>query len=156
MNRRTDIPEHFITHSAQEGTVTTNDATPAPKKSRKVLRGLGWTAALITAFTLGAGINSGGETTAEPLPAETVTETVTETETVEVTPAACVTAIERADEILYLAGEGFNASADAMDAFVTLDVAAIEDATYRLADLNTQVTGIDYRTPADECVAGAR
>lgn len=28
MNRRTDIPEHFITHSAQEGTVTTNDITP--------------------------------------------------------------------------------------------------------------------------------
>ncbi len=30
MNRRTDIPEHFITHSAQEGTVTTDFITPAP------------------------------------------------------------------------------------------------------------------------------
>jgi hypothetical protein len=28
VNRRTDIPEHFITHSAQEGTMTTNDITP--------------------------------------------------------------------------------------------------------------------------------
>lgn len=141
MNRRTDIPQSFMTHSAQEGPVSTFSPVipPAPKKKpRRVLRGLGWTAALFVAFSVGMGVNSGSG------------------QSVEVTPDACVTAIERADEILYLAGEGFGASAAALEAVAQYDVAGVQAAADDMAELNGQVEGIDYRTPADECVAGAR
>lgn len=146
-----------------------NATTTRPRKGRTLLLVLLPVTSGVSLFlglAIGLGTNAqtvtvpGPEVTvtakaAEPEPAPTVTVTP-EPKVVEVTPEVCVTAINRGDEVIALAGEGFDASAEAMGAAALFDVAGIEAATDRMTEINTKVSAIDYRTAADECLAGAR
>lgn len=143
-----------------------NATTTRPRKGRTLLLILLPVTSGVSLFlgvAIGLGTNAqtvevpGPEVTvtakAEPAPTVTVTP---KPKVIEVTPDVCVTAINRGDDVIALAGEGFGASAEAMQAAAAFDIAGIEAATDKLVGLNDQVEEIDYRTAADECLAGAR
>lgn len=121
-------------------------ADAAPKPSHKGRRIAGWIVTVVASLIIGANLGAGDQ----PEP------TAAAVETVEITPAVCVTAINEADQVIVLAGEGFGAAADAMGAAAEFDVVGIQAATAKMAALNDQVSAIDYRTSADQCLAGAQ
>jgi len=127
--------------------MTTTPTFPStPKPTHKGRRFLTWSITVVASLIIGANLG-GGDAPAE---AETVTKTV------EVTPDVCVTALNRADEMLTIAGEGFGITSEAITAASMLDLAGMDASTQELAALNDRALTIDYRGPADECLAGAK
>lgn len=109
----------------------------------------------VTAFVLGI---AASPSTAEP---ETVTETVTVTAEpeevqVEVTPQACLDALDDADTALVMAGDGFSVVADAFGASADLDVYALEVALGELESMTPLMEAAmdTYVASSTQCRAG--
>jgi hypothetical protein len=105
----------------------------------------------VALFTLAA---CGGQTPAAQT-ADAPPATVTKTVTKPVTPAVCLTALDRADTALTTAGEGFDVVADVLTAASNLDVDGMTAATEKLTPLSAKLSAqLDaYKTARDECKA---
>lgn len=100
---------------------------------------------------------------------QAVPDIVTEVETVESVPTSCVEALDAAQtifgyqaEFMDLSQQSTLVSADAVSAAVEWDVAGIEDATARTADIteqmdaiNERVAAVDFLGPNDQCRTAA-
>lgn len=162
-------------------TVPTEQAGTADGKAKKGHRR--WiipTSVGMVALFMGVGIGGSGSseeaTAAEPEPAPTVTETaepepaptVTETaepevETIteeievevekEVTPQACLDALDAGDHSIDLLIQGLDISAEAMHAASVMDVAAIDQATADLEAITPDMedAGFDWGMYSEAC-----
>lgn len=125
-------------------------------------------AAGVCVIGVAAGIAGSGETTqaAQPTPTATVTKqvpgptkTVTKTKTIKraTTPAACLRALDDADNGFQLAGEGFGYAADGFEHAGNFDAAGLEQDAAKLnalaPDLQKQLDA--YRADRDACRAAA-
>lgn len=134
---------------------------------------IGYTLVTATAFTIGIAA-SGGETTetvvAEPEPAPTVTVTqppveVTQppvVETVEVTPQACLDALDYAAELLYgsaefaeITGRTLPLIEQALNAGLEYDVAAVEGISAELDSINADLDNLINSLPGEDAIAVA-
>lgn len=156
-------------YTAPTGSNSQTDA-PEGKVKKGHRRWIIPTSVGMVALFMGVGIGGSGSseeaTAAEPEPAPTVTETaepepaptVTETaepevETIteevevekEVTPQACLDALDTADQIIAWASEGFGYAADGMMAAIEYDAAGLDIATENLngitANVEAETTG---------------
>lgn len=135
---------------------------PAPRRRRLIL-----IAALLGALLLGVLIGIAGDTDLEgnpglpvPPPSAAPAPTVTVTEpsakiTKEVTPAACVEALEASDKAFRIVSKSFGAVGDAMEAMAQLDVYAIQEATADIKRYRKQLTPVvrKYRVNRADCLA---
>jgi hypothetical protein len=104
--------------------------------------------AAVIGLLIGAGIGVAGQK-AEPATAETVT--VTE----EITPPACLEALELADQGFTYAGEAMGAASDGFEAGSRFDIAGIEAATERISQAGDKIEAItaDYQAAKAACRA---
>ena len=104
--------------------------------------------AIISAATLLVGIGIGsaaaGSTEAKVVTREVKSEPIVKTKTVTetVVPDSCLTALDRADDLIDLATEGFGYSADAMGAAAIFDADGIDEATEKMGDLTPRIQAI--------------
>jgi hypothetical protein len=122
------------------------------------------TAGVMAAFLIGVAAGAGGgdqaadgAAVAKPKPAPTVTATVTETETVttEVTPQACLdaldlgeTAIAGAAEVMAITGEAFtDVVPAAIEAAALWDTEALDATTAQMGALNDRLDGVNIGDP---------
>lgn len=107
----------------------------------------------LAALALGVTL-TGCAAAAEP---EVVTETVTVTEevTVESVPASCLDALDHGDDVMDLAGQGFDILAGALDAVAEFDITGIEQATADLQGITPDMAAAStaYQAARDECRA---
>ncbi len=101
----------------------------------------------------------------EPASPSTVTETVTTTETVtstpppaDVTPAACIDALDRANDIFALAQEGFSAASDGFYAASMFDIDGLDASSAHMETVAGQIgdAAPGFKAARDECLVGAR
>ena len=134
--------------------------TPA-KKSRRWVRPVAFSAAGVLTLFIGVGIGASGSDApadAKPAPTATVTaepivETETVTETVEVTPEACLDAIDYADDLILtmgdvglLAAQYIDLIPRAFEAGMDYDIAASEQIIADMDELTAQVEDMDVAT----------
>lgn len=133
---------------------------------------IGYAATTVVALAIGAAA-SGGEgtetaTASEPVPTPTVTVTqppqppVTETVEVEVTPQACLDALDYAGQLLEGSAEFANITGrtlplieQALMAGLDYDVAAVEAITAELDSINADLDALIANMPDDTAVAEA-
>lgn len=65
--------------------------------------------------------------------------------------APCLTALDRADQIMGLVDDRNQAIADGMDAYEQLDVDGIDHATHQISDIDEEIAALDYPGARDEC-----
>lgn len=125
---------------------------PQPKNKSRAAR-IGWAVlAVFVVFLAGYGIGNSGPAPAAKPEVKTETQTVTVTET----PASCAEALTAADTVIATAGEGFNITAEAMDAAASFDADGIETATEKLTNLNKEQLTPQleaYKTARELCKA---
>jgi len=123
---------------------------PEKKPQTPVKTHVLWGAATLLALTAGLGIG-GANTEATSASGEPVVETVN------VTPDACLEALDYAEEVIDYAADGMSAAADVMLAASQLDVAGIEEATARIREAGdaAERIGPAYRAARDECRSAA-
>lgn len=123
-------------------------------KKKRLIKSVGIPVAVgIFAFGVGA------STVAEAEPVEVVKEVpvekiVTETETVEITPNACLTALDLAENNFGHYSDGFMIAAEIPSAIASLDAALVEDLSGQLDDLrknDLDPTLAAYYMNAEEC-----
>jgi hypothetical protein len=127
---------------------------PKPKKTaRNILIGVG--VVIVAMVGLGAALSPSPAKAPVSVTSKAGSATITPPPvTKTVTPLACTTALDAADEIIASAGDGFAIMAEAMTAAGNFDAAGIDAATVKLTALNKdQLTPqlAAYRAVRDAC-----
>lgn len=143
-------------------------AVPGTKPAKRPLwkrPALRYTAVAVLGLTLGAATSAGGSEpevvtkTVEvevPGPTETITETAYVD--VEVTPPACLDALDIAGQAMSIMAESAGLAGDGIEAAAYGDVAGLDRVTAQVGDLNEDLNTLnpDLSAAVDECRAGAR
>ncbi|ASR83224.1 hypothetical protein FDI29_gp54 [Arthrobacter phage Abidatro] len=118
---------------------------------------------LITGFVVvalaGFGLGSSGKDEPAPSPAPApVVKTETKTVTVEKTPAACLRAIELADEALGYSGDAMGVMGGMFEAAARFDLAGVEAGSPKLDALTGKMQGLSprYLVAKDDCRAAGK
>lgn len=128
------------------------ETTTRPHRIRRRILAVG-----IPALTLLVGVGIGASSIPEPV--EPRVETKIETETVEVekrvevVPAACLAALDRAEDLNGINLEAFDITAEMFDAVAEFDVRRLEAETAKLDALGPEVAAAvaAYNDEADAC-----
>ena len=143
---------------------TTQFPIPNPTPKTKIPSWAKYVGTILIGGLVGAGLTTVGHANseAEPVPTATVTATPES-----VIPESCQQCVELADEMMALAGKGFDAAATNMEAQQNLfanfteqglyDYAAsLEEYVYDLGQTNNQVYEVrpKYDTAKDRCLTG--
>jgi hypothetical protein len=122
---------------------------PSPPQRRRTWKTRAVVIAAVAGLLVGAGIGASAKEVAPATPAETVT--LTE----EVTPPACLEALDLADQGFTYAGEAMGAASDGFEAGSRFDIAGIEAATERISQAGDKIEAItaDYQAAKAACRA---
>ncbi|ALY08895.1 hypothetical protein GALAXY_51 [Arthrobacter phage Galaxy] len=114
----------------------------------------GLIAGFVVVALAGFGLGSGGKAEPAPSPAAApVVKTETKTVTVEKTPAACLRALDLADEALGYSGDAMGVMGEMFEAASRFDLAGVEAGSPKLDKLTGKIKGVSprYLAAKDDC-----
>ncbi|WNM65723.1 hypothetical protein SEA_VULPECULA_51 [Arthrobacter phage Vulpecula] len=143
------------------------DVRPEAVKGRKLAaaesagkrKRYGLAAGFLVVALAGFGLGSSGKGEAAPAPAPApVVKTETKTVTVEKVPAACVRALDLADEALGYSGDAMGVMSGMFEAAARFDLAGVEAGTPKLDALTDKMTGVSgrYVSAKGDCRVAAK